>query len=41
VASEQQGRDRLRRLWDFTDLDATERRLRAALREERSDSGLA
>ena len=39
--SEQQGVDRLRRLWDFTDLDATERRLRAALPEETSDSGRA
>jgi tetratricopeptide (TPR) repeat protein len=41
VASEQQGVDRLRRLWDFTDLDATERRLRAALGEETNDSGRA
>lgn len=41
VASEQQGVDRLRRLWDFTDLDATERRLRSALRAETTDSGRA
>jgi tetratricopeptide (TPR) repeat protein len=41
VDSEQEGVDRLRRLWDFTDLDATERRLRAALREETNDSGRA
>jgi tetratricopeptide (TPR) repeat protein len=41
VDSEQQDVDRLRRLWDFTDLDATERRLRGALREETSDSGRA
>jgi tetratricopeptide (TPR) repeat protein len=41
VTSEQQGVDRLRRLWDFTDLDATERRLRSALREETTDSGRA
>jgi tetratricopeptide (TPR) repeat protein len=41
VTSEQQGVDRLRRLWDFTDLNATERRLRSALREETTDSGRA
>jgi tetratricopeptide (TPR) repeat protein len=41
VSSEQAGVDRLRRLWDFTDLDATEQRLRAALREETSDPGRA
>ena len=41
MGSEQQGVDRLRRLWDFTDLDATEARLRAALRDETSDSGRA
>jgi tetratricopeptide (TPR) repeat protein len=41
VDSEQQGVDRLRRLWDFTDLDATERRLRAALGEETNDFGRA
>lgn len=33
--------DRLRLLWDFDDLDATERRLRAALAEEGSDAGRA
>jgi tetratricopeptide (TPR) repeat protein len=41
VDNEQQGVDRWRPLWDFTDLDATERRLRAALPEETSDSGRA
>jgi tetratricopeptide (TPR) repeat protein len=41
VTREQQGADRLRTLWDFTDLDASERRLRAALNEETSDSGRA
>jgi len=33
--------DRLRVHWDFDDLDATERRLRAALAEEGSDEGRA
>ena len=33
--------DRLRALWDFDDLDATERRLRAQLDAERADSGRA
>jgi tetratricopeptide (TPR) repeat protein len=33
--------DRLRVHWDFGDLDATERRLRAALAEEASDAGRA
>ena len=33
--------DRLRMHWDFDDLDATERRLRAALSEEASDPGRA
>jgi tetratricopeptide (TPR) repeat protein len=33
--------DRLRPLWDFTDLDGTEERLRAALAEERTDAGQA
>jgi tetratricopeptide (TPR) repeat protein len=33
--------DRLRSLWDFSDLDASERRLRAALAAEGDDSGRA
>ncbi len=33
--------DRLRPLWDFEDLDATERRLREQLEREESDSGRA
>jgi tetratricopeptide (TPR) repeat protein len=33
--------DRLRPLWDFDDLDATERRFRAQLAQEESDSGRA
>jgi tetratricopeptide (TPR) repeat protein len=33
--------DRLRPLWDFTDLDASEVRIRAALHQETSDSGRA
>jgi tetratricopeptide (TPR) repeat protein len=33
--------DRLRALWDFDDLAATEQRLRSQLLEERSDSGRA
>jgi tetratricopeptide (TPR) repeat protein len=33
--------DRLRPLWDFTDLDSSEARLRARLREETSDPGRA
>jgi tetratricopeptide (TPR) repeat protein len=33
--------DRLRALWDFDDLEATERRLRAQLEQERSDPGRA
>jgi tetratricopeptide (TPR) repeat protein len=33
--------DRLRPLWDFDDLDATERRLQAQLQEEGSDAGRA
>ena len=33
--------DRLRPHWDFDDLDATERRLRAALAEEASEEGRA
>ena len=33
--------DRLRPLWDFNDLDATEARLRAALEEESDDVGRA
>jgi tetratricopeptide (TPR) repeat protein len=33
--------DGLRPLWDFTDLDASELRLRAALSDETSDSGRA
>jgi tetratricopeptide (TPR) repeat protein len=37
----QTGGDRLRSLWDFTDLDASEARLRAALREEATDTGRA
>src|SRR5215203_5049308 len=37
----QTGGDRLRSLWDFTDLDASEARLRAALREEATDAGRA
>ena len=37
----QTGADRLRSLWDFTDLDASEARLRAALREEATDAGRA
>jgi hypothetical protein len=32
---------RLRPLWDFTDLDASEARLRGGLREETSDPGRA
>lgn len=37
----QPGADRLRPLWDFTDLDASEVRLRAALRDETTDPGRA
>ena len=37
----QKGADRLRPLWDFTDLDASERRFRAALDDETSDAGRA
>ncbi|HEY6069521.1 MAG TPA: hypothetical protein VIU81_12585, partial [Gaiellaceae bacterium] len=33
--------DRLRTLWDFDDLDATEQRLEAQLDEERTDPGRA
>jgi len=33
--------DRLRHLWDFGDLDATEQRFRAQLEEERDDAGRA
>ena len=33
--------DRLRPLWDFSDLDASERRFRAALGEEPSAAGRA
>ena len=33
--------DRLRPLWDFTDLDASEAALRAALDDETSDAGRA
>ncbi|TML23063.1 MAG: hypothetical protein E6G32_06805, partial [Actinobacteria bacterium] len=33
--------DRLRPLWDFDDLDASERRLRAQLEQETSDPGRA
>jgi hypothetical protein len=33
--------DRLRPLWDLTDLDASEARLRGGLREETSDPGRA
>src|SRR3989454_12364847 len=33
--------DRLRHLWDFYDLDATERRLRAQLEHESEDAGRA
>jgi tetratricopeptide (TPR) repeat protein len=33
--------DRLRALWDFGDLDGTERRLRAALEDEATDEGRA
>src|SRR5919204_4647701 len=33
--------DRLRPLWDFDDLDATERRLREQLEREDSDAGRA
>jgi tetratricopeptide (TPR) repeat protein len=33
--------DRLRQLWDFDDLDASEERLRAQLRAETSDAGRA
>ena len=33
--------DRLRSLWDFSDLDATEARLRSALADERTDEGRA
>jgi tetratricopeptide (TPR) repeat protein len=33
--------DRLRPLWDFEDLDATEQRLRAQLKQEDSDAGRA
>jgi tetratricopeptide (TPR) repeat protein len=33
--------DRLRSLWDFDDLDATEQRLHAQLKEESDDSGRA
>lgn len=35
------GGDRLRPLWDFTDLDASEARLRATLQEETTDPGRA
>ena len=35
------GSDRLRSLWDFTDLDASEARLRARLRDETTDPGRA
>ena len=35
------GGDRLRPLWDFTNLDASEARLRAKLREETTDPGRA
>jgi tetratricopeptide (TPR) repeat protein len=41
VDSDKQGIDRLRQLWDFTDLDATKGRLRATLREETNNSGRA
>jgi tetratricopeptide (TPR) repeat protein len=33
--------DRLRPLWDFDDLDASEQRFRAQLKQERSDAGRA
>ena len=33
--------DRLRPLWDFSDLDASEARFRAHLEEERTDAGRA
>ncbi len=33
--------DRLRPLWDFGDLDATQQRLRAQLSDERDDAGRA
>lgn len=35
------GADRLRPLWDFSDIDASERRLRAALKAEPDDAGRA
>lgn len=41
MARAPKGVDRLRALWDFTDLDTSEARLRAALREETTDAGRA